>query len=382
MFDFYLAINLTAHTFSLKKESLRFPTVRRIFSVFCILPLFMILIVVNNLFMLLDSIIFPGFRKIKLNHTCFIVGVPRSATTYLFNILAKDKENFTCFKLWEIILAPSIIQKYILLGVIKIDRLLGRPLYRLSLSFDKVALGKIAKLHEISLSKPEEDEMLFIYTFASIYLSYFFPDVHSLNAHLYFDENVPSKKRKRLMNFYKRCIQRHVYVFNRNSQKIFLSKNPSFVSKTVSIAETFPKAKLIYMLRSPLKTIPSTISLNLNVYSIFSGKKTLNPLAEKTTETIIQWYKMADDSLQRYWSDRSVVVPFKNITGRPRDTVTGIYYFLDRIPGDPIIQILKTEEADSKNYKTTHKYSNSEAEEKEIPLRLDFIFNGTHRNEI
>jgi hypothetical protein len=224
--------------------------------------------------------------------------------------------------------------------------------------------------------------MLFIYTFASIYLSYFFPDVRSLDAHLLFDENIPANKRKRLMNFYKRCIQRHAYVFNRKGEKIFLSKNPSFVSKTASIAEMFPKAKLIYMLRSPLKTIPSTISLNLNVYSIFCGKKKENPLAEKTTETIIQWYKMADNSLQQNWRDRSIIVPFKNITCHTENTVIRIYKFLDKIPGAAIMRTLKSEEADSKNYKTVHKYRNSESREKEIPLRLDFIFNGAHRNEL
>src|SRR5215203_4788638 len=111
MFDFQLASNLTTRVFSLKKGSLRFPTPRRIFSAVFILPFFLVLIIVNRTFMALDWIIFPGFRNKQLGNTCFIIGVPRSATTYLLNILAKDTKHFTSFKLWEILFAPSIIQK-------------------------------------------------------------------------------------------------------------------------------------------------------------------------------------------------------------------------------------------------------------------------------
>ena len=383
MFDVLLAINLTAHTFSLKKGSLRFPTVRRIFSVLFILPFFVVLIIVNRFCMLLDRIFFPGFRKIKLEKTGFITGVARSATTYLFDILGKDNQHFTSFKLWEILLAPSIIQKYILLAIIKVDRLAGKPLYRFSLFIDRILLGKIASLHAISFSKPEEDETLLIFAFASIYLSYFFPDVRALDPYLFFDEDLSPKKRKRIMLFYKRCVQRHVYVFDRKEEKYFLSKNPAFVSKTVTIAETFPGAMLIYMLRSPLKTIPSTISLNANVYAVFSGKKRENPLSVKTTEAIIRWYKMADDSIKKHWQNRNITVPFKKITGQPEGIIKEIYEFLKVIPGPAINQLLKTEQENSRNYKSEHKYNNKPGiPEEDVSLSLAFIINGKYRDEI
>lgn len=383
MFDISLALNLTAHTFSFKKDSLRFPTPRRIFSVFFALPFFLVLIIINRIFMLLDWVIFPGFRKIEVKKSCFIIGVARSATTYLYNILAKDKEHFTCFKLWEILFAPSIIQKYFLSGLLKSDRFIGNPLYKLSLLLDKLFLGKIARLHEISFSNPEEDEMLLIYAFSSMYLSYFYPDVPALNQHLFFDESIPPKKRKQIMLFYKRCVQRHIYVYDRKEEKIFLSKNPAFVSKTATIAETFPEANLLYMLRSPFKTIPSTISLNANVYALFSGKKKETPLAAKTTEAIIKWYKMANDSLLKNWRHRNMVVPFKKITGQPEATIKTIYQFLKIIPGQKIGQLLKAEEENSRNYKSEHQYDNkSGLPDETILSHLDLVINGKYGNEI
>jgi omega-hydroxy-beta-dihydromenaquinone-9 sulfotransferase len=383
MFDVFLAVHLTAHTFSMKKGSLRFPTARRVFSALFILPFFFVLILINKIFMLLDWVLFPGFMKMKLRKSSFIIGVPRSATTYLFNILAKDGEHFTCFKFWELLFAPSVIQKYILSGILRLDRWVGRPLYRLSLLMDRIFLRKIALLHETSLSRPEEDEMLFVYAFASMYLAFFFPDVPALNPHLFFDEDLSPVKRRKLMLFYKRCVQRHVYVFDRKEEKRFLSKNPSFISKTVTLAETFPEATLVYMLRSPYQTIPSTISLNLNVYSIFSGQKNENPLSDKTTEAIIRWYTMADDSIAKHWGHRNIVIPFKRITRHPEKTIKTIYEFLELMPGEAMNLVLQAEQENSNNYKSGHLYNSEPGRfEEEISLRLDFIFNGKYSNEI
>jgi hypothetical protein len=383
MFDFFLAANLTAHTFSLKKESPRFPTGKRILSALLILPFFFVLIIVNRFFMLFDWILFPGFRKMKLKKAAFITGVPRSATTYLFNILAQDKEHFTCFKLWEILFAPSIIQKYILSGIFKTDRLIGGPVYHFSLLLDKIFLGKIAKLHEISFSKPEEDEMLLLYAFGSMYLTFFFPGVSALDPHLFFDTELSAKKKKNLMLFYKRCVQRHAYFFDKKEEKYFLSKNPCFISKIVSTSETFPDAILIYMLRSPLKTIPSTISLNANIYSVFSGKKKENPLSAKTTEVIIQWYKNTDGLIEKYWQKRSLVVPFKKITNQPESTIHSLYAYLKLIPSANMNELLITEQENCRTYQTNHKYnSKNDALEKEISSQLDFILNGKYKDEI
>jgi hypothetical protein len=383
MFDFVLALKLTAQTFSLKKDSLRYPTAKRVLSAFIVLPFFLILIIINNFFMLLDWIFFPGFRKMKLNKTAFIVGVPRSATTYLFHILAKDTEHFTCCKLWEIILAPSVIQKYIFRAIIKANTFIGRPLYHSSLWADKILFSKISRLHQFSFSDPEEDEMFLLYAFSSMYLTFFFPGVAALDEHLFFDDEISSTKRKRIMLFYKRCVQRHAYVFDRKERKVYLSKNPCFISKVVTIAETFPEAKLIYMLRSPLKTIPSTISLNANIYAVFNGTINKNPLSEKTTAVIIRWYNSMDIILKKYWNNRSLIVPFKNITSQPEITVHKIYRFLNLIPCAAMQSLLKTEQQIAANYKSNHQYNEKDNIFKnEISSQLDFILNGDYKDKI
>jgi omega-hydroxy-beta-dihydromenaquinone-9 sulfotransferase len=331
--------------------------------------------------MALDHVIFPSFGKMKVRNPVLITGVPRSATTYLYKLLAGDRDNFTCFKLWELLFAPSIIQKHILSLIIKVDRWIGRPLYRTSHLFDRIFLARIARLHEISLSNPEEDEILLIHAFASVYLSYFFPDVLALEPHHFFDEDLSNTKRNEIMHYYKKCIQRHVYFYDRDEKKHFLSKNPSFISKTTSLAKTFENARLIYMLRSPLKTIPSTISLNKNIYSIFSGRLDSNPLSAKTKETIIRWYKMADRSMLTHWQHRSKTIPFRKVTSDPATILSDIYTFLKLTPGTSIHQLIEVERKSSLKRMTTHDYQSVEGEDI-IKRKLDFIFDGPFRDDI
>jgi hypothetical protein len=223
--------------------------------------------------------------------------------------------------------------------------------------------------------------MLLIYAFASVYLSFFFPDVPAIEPHLFFDEDISPAKRKRIMLFYKKCIQRHIYFYDRDETKFFVSKNPSFISKTTSLAETFENARLIYMLRSPLKTIPSTISLNKNIYSLFSGTLDSNPLSAKTREAIIRWYEMANKSLATRWQHRSITVPFRKVTTDPATTLSDIYTFLKRTPEASITERINVEQQSRSKNVTPHAYESVVGDDI-LVRKLDFIFEGPFREDI
>lgn len=376
MFDFRMLTHLGARAFSLNRNSLRYPTPRRVINVLITLPLFLMLIVINRFFMMVDHLLFPGFNNMTLNRCVFITGVPRSATTYAYHLLAGDTVNFTCFRMWELLFAPSITQKYLLAGVLAIDRRIGRPLYRLSLMWDRAFLTPIARLHDTGLSKPEEDEILLLHAFASVYLIFFFPGVPAIEPYLFFDDAVPVAKRNKIMLYYKRCVQRHVYFHDRDENKYFLSKNPSFVSKTSSLAKTFQNARLIYMLRSPEKTIPSTINLNRNIYAIFSGTGESEVLSSHTRDIVVQWYKMADRSIRDHWKDTSITIPFQKITRAPEDTLSALYTFL-QLNLEAGIQ--RTKQADGKqiSQQTYARYNDAE-----MIRQLDFIFQGPFNKEL
>ena len=124
-----------------------------------VIILFTVLLVscVNNLFLMLDYI-FYDFNKIEIKKPLFIVGFPRSGTTFLHKSIAIDSQ-FTTPQLWELLFAPSIIQKKIWLKLYKIVNI-KTNLVQIPL------LGKIIKrfdnIHKIRLSYPEEDYLFFI----------------------------------------------------------------------------------------------------------------------------------------------------------------------------------------------------------------------------
>lgn len=383
MFYWSLALKVGFKAFSLKKESPRFPVPKRIIAVLVMFPLFLLLTATNRFFMLLDYMFFPSFIKTRVDKPVFIIGVARSATTYLFKTMAHDREQFTAFRLWEILFAPSIIQKYFWQLVIAIDRKIGRPLYYCAGLFDRLFLGKITKVHETGLTKVEEDEILLLSTFSSVYLTFFFPDLKEMDPLIFFDEQFPEGRKAKVMRYYKRCVQRHLFVFGNNGKTTFLSKNPAFISKMNSIATYFPDGRLIYMLRSPYKTIPSTISMNANVYSIFSRTTFLELRNDITREVVVKWYEGAERSLQKEWRGRYYVAPFKRVTKEPRATVQEIYHFLNLVPSPRMIDRLDEEQELVNSYTTEHTYNkNAGIADDAIQKRLAFIVEGEYKDLI
>lgn len=286
------------------------------------LPLYL----VNHLFLLLDEILFFQYRRIKLEEPVFIVGIPRSGTTFLFRTLAKDKQQFTCFKLWEILFAPAISQKLLIQSVLRLDKAIGHPLKRGIVQIHNALHKKIEHIHPIYLNSPEEDDLLLVQIFSSPFVSLLFPNSKRAMRYVHFDQMLSDKKKKRVMHFYKRCIQRHMYVFG--TEKTFLSKNPSFISKIKSLKHTFPTAKYIYIQRDPQEAIPSFISLLLNLDQLLF-KTTQNVLLAKVIEDMTEWYNEIYEYLSKQKPANWSLLEYAHLVQNPKQAIGKIYHKLE-----------------------------------------------------
>lgn len=213
----------------------------------------------NKAGFIFDEIFFRGYRKTEVKRPVFIVGVPRSGTTFLHRLLSKDKDRFTYMKTWEIIYAPLIIQKKFFLVLGAVDRFFSCPLYNLNVLVEKRFFKKLNQMHRVELFSAEEDELLLIHSFSTIFLSFIFPFDEVKKPFAQFDKAFSTKEKKRIMRFYKRNLQRHLYVFGNKKQ--ILSKNPAFIPKIQSINKTFPDVVIINTVRTPFEVLPSAISL-------------------------------------------------------------------------------------------------------------------------
>ena len=360
---------LTFGIFSFERKNMRFFNLRRVLIAFLVLPIFLILLLINNLFLLLDWVLFPQFLTKKVENPVFIISAPRSATTYLFHSLSKE-EGYTCFKLWEIIFAPSILQKYILLGALKLDNWIGSPLKKGVLFFENKMLGNLKKIHLIGLTLPEEDEAVLLWSLSSFYFNFFYPDAHFFDDLALFDKALTETRKRRIMNSYKRYVQRHNVVFNRKSNKQYLSKNPIMMSKVAGVASVFPDAQLININRSPAKTFPSTQELNRTLYALFTSKPLTQDIQDRTHRVLIEWYQMCEGNMQKHFSESHIKVDFGKLVSREPKAMQELADFLN-ISVDILV---KQESTSNQQHKSANKYQSlSDAELEEVLTEVPFL---------
>ena len=363
MFRLRLFFLLLLHPFSLKRNNLRFISLRRLLAVTLVFPSYIILFLINRLALLLDELIFPGYRAMRIPRAAFIIGVPRSATTFIYHRLAADEQHFHAFMLWELLFAPAVCQKYFWLAISRI----GRPLKGLLNWIDQAVFRdkRTVKIHRTGLLMHEEDEMLFLFNLSSVFFYFFFPEVDGLESLMYHDKDLSEKTRKANFRYYRSCVQRHNFVFDRNEQRCFLSKNPTFVYKWESVAAAFPEARFIYPLRSPFDTIPSTISLMAANYARFCRLPVRYPLAEDTRNLLIDWYIHAHDLLEGPVGTRSMTVLYPDIKANPDELLIQIRNFLCPFL-NPADQLKNVSHIESKKHRSRHQYDPDVGIDKEL----------------
>ena len=172
----FISLKLVIGLFSLNPRNMRFPYFKRIAVVFLMIPIFTFLFTVNNFFLLIDNLLFYKFKKIEIKEPLFIVSMPRTGTTMLLHLLSSFKDDFTSFKLWELLFAPSISQKLIFLAINKLDKKMNFKIKKIVIYFSDKVYKNISAIHNTGLEQPEEDELILIWSLSSGYIQYFYPD--------------------------------------------------------------------------------------------------------------------------------------------------------------------------------------------------------------
>ena len=318
-------------------------------------PLFIVIELANRIGLLLDDLLFAGYRKIQVSKPVFIVGVPRSGTTFFQRLLAKDKGRFSSMKLWEVLFAPSVTQKKIFLALGWIDGIIEHPLKKMILAIEKRRFANLEKLHKLSLFESEEDDPILLHIFSSPFLCFMFPFTDDFKDMIEFDTEVPADRKKRIMAFYMRCVQNHLYVFG--PEKIFLSKNPAFTPKIRSLYETFPDAKIICPVRSPLSAAPSAISMLSFFYNSFNSSLEPYPLSDNTLSMIEKWYQYPPVAFEGIDRANHITVLYDDLVGDPGKLVHKVYERFDFDLSEEYGLILLQESEKAKNYKSRHGYT-------------------------
>ncbi|WP_405282845.1 sulfotransferase [Gaopeijia maritima] len=220
------------------------------------LPPFVALQVVHWVALALDDLLFPAYRRVEVREPLFVLGLPRSGTTTLHRILARDEERFTTLRLWQLLFAPAIVERKALAALGAVDRAIGSPALRTLRWIERRLTSWMDEVHPISLDEPEEDYLFFLPLFAAFILVLVAPRDPRLWRISRADRS-PAEA-DRLVAFYRRCVQRHLYL--EGGDRRLLSKNPSFTPFIEALDRAFPDARFIGCVRAPSKVVASQLS--------------------------------------------------------------------------------------------------------------------------
>ncbi|MBI5933602.1 MAG: sulfotransferase [Chloroflexi bacterium] len=292
---------------------------------FIFLALFYLVWPIGSLFhwlgFFLDDIFFPAHKTQPIEKPLFLLGNFRSGSTFLHRLLSRDATTFTSLTIWDIYLAPSVTQKKLTQFVFRLDARLGGHLNRALRAFDKRTLGKF-RIHPISFFQPEEDENILFHNWSSYFVSYLFPFMDEMPRYHYFDESIPAEERRQIMAFYKSMLQRHLYA---TGKKYFVAKNPAFSPKIETLAEFFPDARIIYLVRNPLDMLPSTVSWINYARRVFTEPEEKYLYIDEILGITQHWYRHPLRYLDAHPSPRHLILKYDDLIQRPEQVIRGFY---------------------------------------------------------
>ncbi len=328
-------------------------TPKRFLILFFWLLLFIPNEIIYHLFLLLDELLFPGYRKTEVEKPVFIIGNPRSGTTFLHRIMDKDKQHFTSFQVWELIFAPSITQRKLIWALIKLARLLGAPVQKV-LQLVNRRITKRTRTHAVRLDAAEEDDHILIHGWCSSTLWALYPIAEEMLPYFFFDRDLPREKKDRVMNLYKRMLQRHIYAHG--GKLTLLSKNPNQSAKIESLLRFFPDARFINLARNPLETVPSMMDFMAAGWQVFCNPLEPYPHKQEFYEVMGFYYRYPMEFFKDK-PDACYFIRYDNLVQDPEGMVKEVYEYLDLELSEEYATILHMEAEKSRTYQSEHVYS-------------------------
>jgi hypothetical protein len=238
--------------------------------------------------MQLDHLFFPAWRRLSVERPVFIIGHPRSGTTMLHRSLT-SADDFVVFKFWHL-LVPSLTSR----------KLVG-PLMDNLIRQGKDVITPKNMGHLFSLGAVDEEDFLFLFHA----LTQFYPLLSGLafSEHdfddIVFCDALPAKLRRQSMAWFDGCLRRQILFTGR--QRVVTKMNYSAL-RVRTLLEAYPDARIVYLVRSPLDTIPSHLSLHQNACYHQWGKDrippaVLNRYIQRRYEHNVSLYRYVEDLL-------------------------------------------------------------------------------------
>ena len=243
----------------------------------------------------------------RITAPAFIIGLPRTGTTLLYNLLAQDPVTRVPLT-WEAMF-PA--------GYPESPSVLRRTKWKASarLAMANLIAPDFRRIHPLGFDRPEECVALMAPGFTSALF-------HTLYRVPSYQDWFESARQTPGFEMHIRVLQQ--LQFRRGTRRWVL-KGPAHLFSLEALLHRYPDARLIQTHRDPLRAIPSIASLNATLRRAFSSQ--VNPV-EIGRDCARRWHGALERFLRRRDSlppDRIVDVAYAELTASPIAAVERVY---------------------------------------------------------
>ena len=336
--------------------------VKRMIALALFVPGLVLLQLLHRIGFALDHLLFPGYRRVDVREPLFIVGMPRSGTSFLHQTLSRDTARFTTLTLWELVLAPSISERAFWAGLAGIDAKLGAPVTRLGRAIERMIVDRMEGVHPVDFEEPGEDFLFLLPLFACFLLVAVFPRSPAIWDLTRIDD-WPEQRRRALVLWYRSCLQRHLYWVQRQAARAgrpaptrVLSKNPSFTACVRTLHDVFPDARFVCCFRPVHEAIPSQLSSLRPAAETFGWDATDPSVIERF---VVMYEEFARRSIELAESTRpgtTGVIELADLAADAGSAVARLYDDFGWTPDERFSAALRERTRRSRSYTSRHRY--------------------------
>ena len=305
---------------------------------------------------------YPEILAEKIEKPLFIIGLPRSGTTFLFNSLCQDT-NSLWLQHWELRL-PA--QRF--LYAKQLDRSAEENILIEKCSKDledlKSLVPNLDTCHIFGVSAPEEC----FYLLNKGFVSPIFPLY--ANVPTYYEQMKSEwwgSDTQKMTNLYQYYCQQIQFIKNRRNRAVdpqienhWVFKAPVHLMFAEQISTVFPNACFVHIHRDPLSAVPSGCSLIAMMRGALSDRVNFQDIGTQYLYQYSYAIKKALESRRKNPSLRIIDVHYDSLMENPVEVIREIYQKFDYAFTEEVEIGLKKyilEDEDSKNKRSKHRYS-------------------------
>ena len=302
----------------------------------------------------LDYVFYPGHRKQPIDRPIFIIGNPRSGTTFLHRLLL-GAGDMAALELWEM-LFPAITARKLLGGIVpRLDKL-------------SPARYHPSDVHETSLRGIETDDVAWFFRtmdgpFAWAYfLAWQDTWGSGLSRREFAIDGVTPREEDRFFKYYESCWRRNLTLKGANR---VLAKTSMLTMRLDAVLRRYPDCKLVYVIRDPVEVIPSGMSLLAGVLE--NGYDVWNRTKEEDQRRWLEnLYQASCDMLRYFYEAQSAgkipesnlcVVRYEDLINDLEPTMERILDFIEIKPTEAFVDEVREQAARQRGYTSRHEHS-------------------------